>query len=58
MSKLKLKKKYRKLRTALTISTGNHQYEYSIKISLDELLKGSQSNLDLIKDKLKKDKKC
>lgn len=32
--------------------------KYSIKISLDELLKGSQSNLDLIKDKLKKDKKC
>ena len=30
--------------------------KYSIKISLDELLKGSQSNLDLIKDKLKKDK--
>ena len=32
--------------------------KYSIKISLDELLKSSQSNLDLIKDKLKKDKKC
>ena len=27
--------------------------KYSIKISLDELLKSSQLNLDLIKDKLK-----
>lgn len=32
--------------------------KYSIKMLLDELLKNSQSNLDLIKDKLKKDKKC
>ena len=34
--------------------------KYSIKISLDELLKSSQSNLDLIKDKLKikRIKKC
>ena len=85
MSKLKLKKKYRQLRTALTISIVNHtKYnvalengiadimrllksedlsdtaKYSIKISLDELLKSSQSNLDLIKDKLKikRIKKC
>ena len=34
--------------------------KYSIKISLDELLKSSQSNLDLIRDKLKikRIKKC
>ena len=81
MNKLKLKKKYKKFRKALTISIVNNitlengiaeimrllksedlsdTAKYSIKISLDELLKSSQSNLDLIKDKLKikRIKKC
>ena len=54
MNKSKLKKKYKKFRSALTVSIVNHiKYNYSIKIPLDELLKNSQSNLDLVKDKLK-----
>lgn len=78
MNKSKLKKKYKKFRSALTVSIVNHTkynielengiadimrllksedlsdtIRYSIKIPLDELLKNSQSNLDLIKDKLK-----
>ncbi len=49
MNKSKLKKKYKKFRSEDLSDT----IRYSSKIPLDELLKNSQSNLDLIKNRLK-----